>query len=71
MNYLHCDTKTIPAPTVMCTDISSRKHGCALDRAVSGQVDGPGSVHATVGGVLNLSIYNDNGVYGSEPVNDL
>ena len=69
MNNIPCDTKTFPAPTVMHTVISSRNHGCALDMAVTGQVDG--SVHGSVDGVLTLSIYNDNEVYGSEPVNDL
>ena len=54
MNNLPCDTKTIPAPTVMHTVISSRNHGCALDRAVTGQVDG--SVNGAADGVLNLSI---------------
>ena len=57
----------------MHTYNTSRRHGCALDRAVTGQVDG--SVHDTIGGVLNLSIFNDNetDMYGScsEPVNGL
>ena len=57
----------------MHTDNTSRSHGCPLDRAVTGQVDG--SVHGTIGGVLNLSISNDNETYMygscSEPVNGL
>ena len=53
----------------MHTVISSRNHGCNLNRATTGKVDG--SVHGVTDGVLNLSIYNDNEVYGSELLNDL
>ena len=55
----------------MHTSNSSRSHGCALDRAVTGQVDG--SVHGADDGVMNLSISNDNETYESrsEPVNNL
>ena len=69
MKNLPCDTKHIPTPTVMHTNISSCHHGCALDGAITGKADG--SVHGPAGGVLTLSIYNDNEVCGSEPVNDL
>ena len=53
----------------MHTNISSCHHGCALDGAVTVKADG--SVHGAADGVLTLSIYNDNEVCGSEPVNDL
>ena len=45
------------------TGNSSRSHGCALDRAVTRQVDG--FVHGAADGVLNLSISNDNETYES------
>ena len=71
LNDLSCDIKTISTPTVMHNDNSSCKHGCILDRVVTGQVDD--SVRGLADGVLTLSIYNDNETYGSgsEPVNDL
>ena len=51
--------------------INSCNYGCALDGTVARQ--GNSSVHGAIGGILNISISNDDEIYdsGSEPVNDL